>query len=70
MVVQIERGGPAAKAGLLPGDVIVEFNGERVESIDDLHRTLTETLIGREIGLVILKLEKKTDAVIIPSELH
>jgi S1-C subfamily serine protease len=69
MVASVDRGGSAHEAGLLAGDVIVEMNGARVESIDDLHRLLTNELIGKTTGLTILRLEKKLLVNIIPSEL-
>ncbi len=69
MVAHVERQGPAEKAGLQTGDVIVEFDGRRVESIDDLHRFLTDEAIGKEVRLTILRLEKKLPVSIVPQEL-
>jgi len=37
------------------GDLIVSFDGVRVESLDDLHRLLTEARIGTKAKLVILR---------------
>lgn len=70
MVAQVQRPGPAAKAGFLPGDVIVEFDGKRVESIDDLHRYLTDAVIGREVLLVLLRLGVRESVTIVPEELN
>ena len=36
LVAVVNPGGPAAKAGLEPGDVVLEFNGKPVRSRDDL----------------------------------
>jgi S1-C subfamily serine protease len=69
MIAHVEQGGSAEHAGLLVGDVIVEMNGHRVESIDDLHRLLTNDMIGRETALTILRLEKKLFVNIVPKEL-
>lgn len=69
MVVGIEQTGPARSARLLEGDVIVEFNKQRVESIDDLHRLLTNEIIGKEVVLTVLRLEKKIFVPIVPQEL-
>lgn len=69
MIASIEGNGAAQKAGLLEGDVIVEFNDIRVESIDDLHRMLTSDTIGQKVKLTILRLEKKISVVIVPEEL-
>jgi S1-C subfamily serine protease len=46
-VESIERDGPAARAGLRPGDRIVAFAGHAVNGIDDLHRALTAERIGK-----------------------
>lgn len=35
VVGSVERGGPGDKAGLSPGDVILEINGKAVDSVDD-----------------------------------
>lgn len=69
LVSQIEYQGPAQRAGLQDGDVIVEFNSERIESIDDLHRNLTHEAIGKEVSLTILRLEKKLFVKLVPLEL-
>jgi S1-C subfamily serine protease len=53
MVLEAESGGPAAKAGLMKGDVILEFAGEPVTGVDDLHRRLVADHAGRELGLHI-----------------
>jgi S1-C subfamily serine protease len=70
MVAHVEPAGPAEKAGFLVGDVIVEFNGNRVESIDDLHRHLTSEVIGKEISLALLRWEKKIFVSLVPRELQ
>ncbi len=69
MIASIEHGGAAEKAGSLEGDVIIDFNDTRVESIDDLHRLLTSDMIGREVHLTVLRMEKKIALVIVPEEL-
>jgi S1-C subfamily serine protease len=68
-VAGIQIGGPAGKAGLRDGDIIVEFNHQRVESIDDLHRLLSSEVIGIETTLTILRLERKISAPVTPLEL-
>lgn len=45
----------AAEAGLRPGDLIIDFGGEAVRGIDDLHRLLTEERIGELVPLKILR---------------
>lgn len=70
MVASIERSSPAEKAGLQTGDVIVEFGGQRIESIDDLHGHLSSEAIGKEVALTVLRLEKKLSVSVSPAELR
>ena len=69
MVAHVERSGPAAKAGLQVGDVIVGFDGRRCEIIDDLHRFLTSDVIGKSVALTLLRLDKKISLQIVPAEM-
>jgi S1-C subfamily serine protease len=46
LVMSVEPRGPAAAAGLVEGDLIVEFAGRSIGSIDDLHAVLTHDRIG------------------------
>ncbi len=47
--------GPADQAGLNNGDVIVRWNGERLESVAQLQRLAGETPPGREVQLTVLR---------------
>jgi serine protease Do len=55
LVAGITEGGPAEEAGLTAGDVIVEFNGERVPSMRDLPRMVADTPVGEEVDVVVLR---------------
>src|SRR5437016_8950454 len=50
-VESVEAGGPAAAAGVAPGDLIVRFGGEAVNGIDDVHRLLTPARLVPPAGL-------------------
>jgi serine protease Do len=52
-ITRVEEGSPAEKAGLKPGDVVLEFNGQRVEGMEQLGRLVRETPPGREGKLLI-----------------
>ena len=67
-VESVERGGPAAKAGVEPGDLIVRFAGQAVDGIDDLHRLLTGERIGGESALTLLRGARKLEVRLIPTE--
>ena len=48
LVANVTPGGPAAKAEVQPGDVIVEFDGKRINKMRSLPRLVAETAIGKE----------------------
>lgn len=50
-ITQIENGSPADKAGLKEGDVVLEYNGERVEGGAQLARMVRETPAGRQVKI-------------------
>ncbi len=67
LVLSVESGSPAERIGLREGDVIVEFAGEPVGGVDDLHRLLTSARIDVETPLRILRAGERTDMHIVPA---
>ena len=53
LVTEVEADGPAARAGLRAGDVIVKFNGKAVTDGADLRRTLGESPSGTEVTVTV-----------------
>jgi serine protease Do len=51
LVTEVEDGSPAAAAGLKEGDVVVAYQGNRVESAAALMRMVRETPPGREVKI-------------------
>ena len=49
LVASITPSGPAEKAGLQPGDIILEFDGKEIGQMRTLPRTVAETEIGAKI---------------------
>ena len=47
LVAGIEKGAPAEKGGLLPGDVITKFDGKLIESSSDLPKAVGNTKPGK-----------------------
>ncbi len=68
IVLSVEQGTPAKKAGVAVGDIIVKVDSKKVESFNDLFRILKGGLIGTEVQLSVLRGEKLTELSIIPSE--
>jgi S1-C subfamily serine protease len=56
LVAQIEPDGPAAKAGLLPGDVVIKLDGVDVNGVDDLIRALDRDRIDRTLEMDVLRM--------------
>jgi len=52
-ITRVEEGSPAEKAGLKSGDVVLEYNGQRVEGMEQFGRLVHETPAGREAKLLI-----------------
>lgn len=55
IVMKVVEGSPAAKAGLKENDVIVSFNGQRVDSMIALRRVLSETPADRNVQLEVIR---------------
>jgi serine protease Do len=55
LVSSVTDGSPAEKAGLKPGDVIVEFNGEKVTRADRLPNAVANTPVGRDVPMSIVR---------------
>ncbi len=68
LVVSIEEKGPAQKAGLSEGDIIIAFNSQPVAGIDDLQRLLTEERVGVKTPVTVLRRAEKLNLTIIPEE--
>jgi serine protease Do len=55
IVSTVTPGGAAAKAGVEPGDVIVEFNGHPVTKYDDLVKNVIDTKPGTTVPLKVVR---------------
>jgi len=56
LLMQIEPDGPAAQAGLLPGDVAIRLDGTDINGVDDLIRVLDRDRIGKTLAMDVLRL--------------
>jgi S1-C subfamily serine protease len=68
-VVEIDYKKGIQNFELLPGDIIVGFNGSNISSIDDLHRMMNEKVIGKKISLRVLRKGIAQDISVVPAEL-
>jgi S1-C subfamily serine protease len=67
LVLSVEDGSPAARAGLREGDLIVNLDGQPVEGVDVLHRLLDERRIGQSWPLAVLRGSKRVELRIVPA---
>jgi serine protease Do len=52
-VSSLAEEGPAAKAGLKQGDVVLEFNGQPVQGTAQFQRLVRETPVGRQVKITV-----------------
>jgi S1-C subfamily serine protease len=55
MVMSVDADGPAAKAGILQGDVITAINGAAVEGVRSLLRALGPESVGKSVDLLVTR---------------
>src|SRR5438105_12896452 len=67
-VMQVESGKPAARGGLLPGDVIVAIDGKPVRNVDEVHRLLHAGAIGRQLPVRAVRGNEVVDLEVTPAE--
>jgi S1-C subfamily serine protease len=73
LVVSFETNGEASaakEAGLLTGDLVIEFDGQPVRGIDDLHRLLTDERIGKRVPVTVIRGVQKLTMELVPRENH
>jgi S1-C subfamily serine protease len=58
----------AQEAGLLAGDIVIEFDGYPIRGIDDLHKLLTDERIGRKCPATIIRGVQKLTFNVVPRE--
>jgi S1-C subfamily serine protease len=55
LVLEVLPDGPAQRAGLEKGDVLLDFDGDAIESLDHLHRLLTVELAQRDVPVRVMR---------------
>jgi S1-C subfamily serine protease len=68
LVSGVEVVGPAGRAGIREGDIIVSFAGQPVSRTDDLHRLLTAERIGSAVSIEVLRHGDRRELQVEPAE--
>jgi S1-C subfamily serine protease len=68
-IAEVVSGGPAALAGLHPGDLLLSAGGEPVVSAQALQRLMLAGAIGQPLALTVLRGEALVDVIATPVEL-
>ena len=55
LVSDVNEQGPALKAGVQRGDVIVEFDGKEVQTVSELRNRVAQTLVGSNVKLKVIR---------------
>lgn len=68
LVISMDEDSPAKRAGLREGDTIINFAGEKIEGIDELHRLLTDERVGIKQKITVIRKTEKLEFEIVPRE--
>jgi len=68
-IVAVEARGPASRAGLREGDLLVAVNGRPIATVDDVHRMLVAWPIGEPLTVTVLRGAARLDFAVAPAEL-
>ena len=68
LISEVQPGFPADIAGLQPGDILVDFGGVTIESVDALHRHLTGDRVGEAVPVRVLRRGAPRRVIVIPTD--
>ena len=67
LISEVQPGSAADTAGLQPGDILIDFGGTPIHSIDALHRELTGDRIGQAVPVRVLRKATPRRLVVTPA---
>jgi S1-C subfamily serine protease len=65
----VVTGGPADRAGLRPGDLLLTAGGHEVATAQDLQRLMFAEAIGHPLSITVMRNGALVDVIAEPSEL-
>lgn len=69
LVSDVAKGSPAEKAGILRGDIILEFNGREVKDVSSLRNMVAQSKVGSDVSIKVLRSGKEYNAKLVIAEL-
>jgi S1-C subfamily serine protease len=69
-VVEVVSGSPAERAGIRPGDLVLEVDGRATQSAADLQRMMVAELIGHEVTASVWRSGSDIELTLVPAELE
>lgn len=70
LIAGLTEGGPAAKAGLRPGDIVIRYGGKETPETRVLSRLVADSPIGKSMPVEFLRNGKRMSATVIVSRLE
>ena len=70
LVNSVEKGGPAEKAGVDAGDVILRFDGKAVNASEDLPRIVAATKPGSKVTMQVWRNKQARDVQVVVAEMQ
>ena len=67
MATSLDAKGPAARAGMRDGDIILGFAGETIAAINELHKVLTAERVGEPQPVLVLRGVSLVDLTVSPA---
>jgi serine protease Do len=68
LVGDVTPGSPGDKAGIKRGDVIIKFEGTKIENSEQLRNLVAEREPGTSVGIILLRDGKETDVTVVLGE--
>ena len=58
LIAGVSDGSPAEKAGIKPGDIIIEFDGKKIKTMRNLPKIVANTTVGKNVDVKIWRNKK------------